>query len=71
MAKLLVEAGAKDVAVGSPLAVLVESKDDVAAFKDYSPSSSQTEPFKESQPGPESKGRPPAVTSTSVFPPTW
>ena len=40
VAKLLVEAGAKDIAVGTPLAVLVEEADQVGAFADYSPSAS-------------------------------
>ena len=35
IAKLLVPNGAKDIAVGAPVAVLVDDKADVAAFKDY------------------------------------
>ncbi|KAL4855223.1 Dihydrolipoyllysine-residue acetyltransferase component 1 of pyruvate dehydrogenase complex [Chlorella vulgaris] len=37
VAKLLVPEGAKDLAVGSPVALLVEEEDQVAAFKDYVP----------------------------------
>ncbi len=35
IAKLLVAEGAKDIAVGAPVALLVEEADQVAAFKDY------------------------------------
>lgn len=37
VAKLLVPAGAQGVAVGSPVAILVEDADQVPAFKDYAP----------------------------------
>lgn len=36
IAKLLLDSGAKDVPVGSPIAVLVENEDDVAAFAEFS-----------------------------------
>ena len=49
MAKLLVEEGAKDLAVGSPLAVLVEDEDHIAAFEDYSPASAQQQPSSKAQ----------------------
>jgi pyruvate/2-oxoglutarate dehydrogenase complex dihydrolipoamide acyltransferase (E2) component len=39
VAKILVPEGEKDIAVGTPLLVLVEDADSVAAFKDFSPSS--------------------------------
>lgn len=35
LAKILLDAGASDVPVGKPIAVYVEEKDDVAAFKDF------------------------------------
>lgn len=35
IAKVLLESGSKDVPVGSPIAVLVENEDDVAAFADF------------------------------------
>ncbi|CAM9708110.1 unnamed protein product [Scytosiphon promiscuus] len=35
LAKILVPAGTPDVAVGTPMMVLIEDKDDAAAFKDY------------------------------------
>lgn len=38
VAKLLVDEGAQDIALGDLVAILVENKDDIAAFKDYSPS---------------------------------
>ncbi|KAK9811478.1 hypothetical protein WJX72_004570 [[Myrmecia] bisecta] len=40
IAKILVPAGTKDVAVGTPLALLVEDADSVPAFKDYKGSAS-------------------------------
>eukprot|EP00903_Cladosiphon_okamuranus_P017034 g15699.t1 len=36
LAKILVPAGTPDVAVGTPMMVLIEDADDVAAFKDFS-----------------------------------
>ena len=35
LAKILKDSGEKDVPVGNPIAVMVESEDDVAAFKDF------------------------------------
>ena len=35
IAKILKPSGSKDIAVGTPCAVLVEEEDKVAAFKDY------------------------------------
>jgi pyruvate dehydrogenase E2 component (dihydrolipoamide acetyltransferase) len=35
IAKLLWPEGAKDVALGTPVAIIVDNKDDVAKFKDY------------------------------------
>lgn len=35
IAKLLWPEGAKDVALGTPVAIIVDSKDDVAKFKDF------------------------------------
>lgn len=37
MAKILVAEGEKDIAVGTPLLVLVEEEASVDSFKDYSP----------------------------------
>lgn len=37
IAKLLVPEGTKDIPIGSPVALLVEEEDQVAAFKDYVP----------------------------------
>lgn len=38
IAKILIPAGAKDIPVGTPLAVLVEDKDDIVKVADYQPS---------------------------------
>lgn len=35
LAKIIVPAGSKDIAVGDPIAVVVESKDSIGAFKNY------------------------------------
>uniref|UniRef100_A0A336M4C6 dihydrolipoyllysine-residue acetyltransferase n=1 Tax=Culicoides sonorensis TaxID=179676 RepID=A0A336M4C6_CULSO len=35
LAKILVPAGASDVKVGKPVCIIVENKEDIAAFKDY------------------------------------
>jgi len=37
LAKILVESGTKDVGVGRPIAVIVESESDVAAFAEFNP----------------------------------
>lgn len=39
LAKILVGDNSKDIPVGTPVAVITDEKDDVAAFADYSPSS--------------------------------
>ena len=39
IAKILFDAGAKDVPLGAPVAILVDNKEDVAAFANYSPDS--------------------------------
>ena len=40
VAKLLYPAGAKDVPLGTAVAIIVDSKDDIAAFANYDGSSS-------------------------------
>ena len=40
VAKLLFDEGAKDVPLGTPVAILVEDEGDVAAFSDYTPGAS-------------------------------
>eukprot|EP00736_Rhodelphis_marinus_P001812 Rmarinus@m.19070 len=42
IAKIISPAGSNDVAVGQPIAVVVEEEGDVGAFKDYAPSSSSS-----------------------------
>ena len=39
VAKLLYPEGTKDVALGKIVAILVEEKEDIAAFADYNPDS--------------------------------
>eukprot|EP01024_Parvocaulis_polyphysoides_P060094 TRINITY_DN6522_c0_g1_i4.p2 TRINITY_DN6522_c0_g1~~TRINITY_DN6522_c0_g1_i4.p2 ORF type:complete len:371 (-),score=87.49 TRINITY_DN6522_c0_g1_i4:71-1183(-) len=42
LAKILIEAGTKDIKVGTPMALLVEEEDQVAAMADYVPGSTPT-----------------------------
>jgi pyruvate dehydrogenase E2 component (dihydrolipoamide acetyltransferase) len=42
IAKLLFPEGAKDVKLGTVVAIIVDNKDDVAKFKDYSGSAAPT-----------------------------
>jgi pyruvate dehydrogenase E2 component (dihydrolipoamide acetyltransferase) len=44
IAKILYPAGAKDVALGSLIAIIVDKKEDVAAFKDYDPVANKRTP---------------------------
>lgn len=44
VAAILYPDGAKDVELGKIVAIIVEDKDDVAAFKDYDPSSAGSSP---------------------------
>ena len=37
VAKLLFPEGSKDIPLGTPIAILVDDVDDIAAFKDYVP----------------------------------
>ncbi|CAG8503589.1 4643_t:CDS:2 [Diversispora eburnea] len=42
LAKILIESGAKDVNVGSPLAILTENKEDIEKFSDFVPDQKAT-----------------------------
>ena len=44
VAALLFDAGAKDVPLGAAVAIIVENKDDVAAFANYDPSGASEAP---------------------------
>lgn len=57
IAKLLFPEGTKDIPLGTPVAILVDNKEDVAKFKDYQPDeamapkkSMQEKPKQEEQP---------------------
>jgi len=54
IAKLLFPEGAKDVKLGTVVAIVVDNKDDVAKFKDYTagatPSAAPAAPKKEAAP---------------------
>ena len=50
IAKLLFEAGAKDVPLGTPIAILVEEEGDIAAFKDFTLDSAAGAPKQQEAP---------------------
>ncbi|TFB04861.1 hypothetical protein CCMA1212_002961 [Trichoderma ghanense] len=71
IAKILKEAGEKDVAVGTPIAVLVEEGTDISAFEKFSLEDAGGDapappPKKESEPAPQST---PASTPQTTAPP--
>lgn len=63
LAKILIAAGTKDVPIGKLLCIIVENESDVAAFKDFVPSESDSAPAKKpSAPAPSSPS--PAAAAT-------
>lgn len=67
IARVFVNDGAADIPVGQPLAIIVEEEDDIAAFKDYIPSSdsSSSAPTPEATPAPDAASPPsPAAAPT-------
>jgi len=60
LAKILIPAGSKDVPIGKLLCIIVENKEDVAAFKDYVP---------EDEPTPAAAEKPPAAAAAPPPPP--
>ncbi|EDQ89136.1 uncharacterized protein MONBRDRAFT_37222 [Monosiga brevicollis MX1] len=68
VAKLLVEDGTSDIAIGQPVMVLVEDKDDIPAFENFTPEASATpepkkeEPKAEPEPAKDSQPATPAPT---------
>jgi len=65
--KLLMESGAKDIVCGTPIAVLVESKDDVAAFADFK--APETKPPKPAAAAEASKPKQATAAEPSQAPP--
>ncbi|CAD7701999.1 unnamed protein product [Ostreobium quekettii] len=59
VAKLLVKGGAKDIPVGTPVAILVENVEDVTKFETYEPEAAS--PSAQSQPAVDSAPQPPKV----------
>ena len=49
IAKLLFPEGAKDIPLGTPVAILVDNKEDVAKFKDYKTEAETPAPKKETK----------------------
>ena len=61
IAKLLFPEGAKDVKLGTVVAIIVDNKDDVSKFKDYSGASPGAAPGKKAEAAPEEKRSCPAT----------
>ena len=61
IAKLLFPEGAKDVKLGTVVAIIVDNKDDVSKFKDYSGASPAAAPGKKAEAAPEEKRSCPAT----------
>lgn len=69
IAKILVPEGAQDVAVGSTLAVIVDSSDLVSAFKDFTIAASEPAAASSTTPTPNAHESPPAATPPPSSPP--
>ena len=70
LAKILIPAGTKDVPIGKLLCIIVENESDIAAFKDYVPSESDSAPVKKSPAAPApSSAPPPSPTAATTSPP--
>lgn len=61
IAKILFEAGTKDIPLGTPVAILVDNEADIAAFADYTPESGESAPAKEAEPVAAAEATPAAV----------
>lgn len=61
LAKILIQAGTKDVAIGKLVCIIVENAEDVAAFKDFTDDASVATP---------APAAPPAETPVTAAPPT-
>lgn len=71
LAKILKESGEKDIAVGSPIAVMVEEGEDVSAFESFSTEDAGGDKPAPSAPKEEaSKSSEPPSSSSSTAPPT-
>jgi len=44
VAKLLVQEGAKDIPLGTPVAIIVSKKEDIAAFENFTADAAQAAP---------------------------
>lgn len=69
LAKILAPDGTKDIEVGTTVAIVVEEEGDVAAFKDYSPSSGGAAPAAAAPKPAEQPSAAPAPPSGASFPP--
>lgn len=73
LAKILLPDGSKDIPIGVPIAITVEKKEDVAAFKDYQPAGAKPAQAQAPTPPPPSQPSsqpPPKVPSTPPPPST-
>ena len=67
VAAILFDTGAKDVPLGTPVAIIVENKDDIAAFANYD-GSSEAAPAQASEPAQAAPAATPAPASTASYP---
>ncbi|KAJ3016847.1 pyruvate dehydrogenase complex dihydrolipoamide acetyltransferase component (E2) [Thoreauomyces humboldtii] len=74
LGRIFLESGTKDVPVGKPIAILVENKEDVEAFADYVPESSEggaaaaPKEEKEEKPSKPEEEKPPAPKEKKLAP---
>ena len=66
LAKILVEAGTKDVAIGKLVCIIVENQEDIAAFKDFKDDGTAEAAAPAAPAAAEPVSAPPAPVSTPV-----
>lgn len=66
VAKLLYPAGAKDVLLGAPVAILVEEESDIAAFEDWTPEGAAAESSPAQSDAPQAQASSPAAGQKMV-----
>lgn len=69
LAKIIVPAGSKDIAIGKLLCIIVENEGDVAAFKDFKDDGAAAPKPKAASPPPEAAAPPPPPAPVAAPPP--
>ncbi|KAL5279278.1 DLAT family protein [Megaselia abdita] len=69
LAKIIVPAGSKDIAIGKLLCIIVENQEDVAAFKDFKDDGAAAPKPKAASPPPEAAAPPPPPAPVAAPPP--